>query len=246
MQLTTSITDGIGWLVLNRPQNRNAISKEMWDALPALLQRLKAEGASSVIIAGEGLAFAAGADMEELRALDSMQKARDHWLSIRGALNAVAAFDLPTIAMIHGPCLGGGCLLACACDIRVCERDASFCVPVAHLGILLDDDNIARLVSLVGRGNAAELLLTAEMINADRAFAIGLVNRVVLRQQLRSTVVAIARAMSDNVPAAKLHVKQALARLSWQCAHEQDQDAIVASYVSEEFRTRLRKALDKQ
>jgi enoyl-CoA hydratase/carnithine racemase len=232
--------------LLNRPQSRNAISKEMWDALPKTLDDLQKDGASVIVIAGEGMAFAAGADMDELLALDSVEQAREHWLSIRNALNMVARCEVPTIAMIHGPCLGGGCLLACACDIRICERDASFCVPVAHLGILLDDDNIARLVSLVGRGNAAEILLSAEMIHAERAMTMGLVNRVVLAHQLREITTSLAKAILSNVPAAKQHVKNALTRLTTAQGREQNQEAIVASYLSDEFRDRVRRAIGKQ
>ena len=245
MNLTASLTGNIGWLLLNRPQNRNAISKQMWDAIPEQLNALKEQGAAVVILAGEGLAFAAGADMEELAALDTQDKAREHWLAIRNALNAVACFELPTIAMIHGPCMGGGCLLACACDLRVCEPEASFCVPVAHLGIMLDDDNIARLVSLVGKGNAAELLLSAEIVKADRALAMGLVNRVALASQLRETTVCMAKAIAGNVQAARLHIKQALERLTHPHGRNQDQEQIIASYLTDDFKTRVRKALGK-
>ena len=245
MELVSQLVDGIGWVTLNRPKLRNAISKLMWDALPTVLSSLKTGGARVVVFAGEGLAFASGADLAELDMLDTPDKARDHWLSIRNALNAVASFDLPTVAMIHGPCMGGGCLLACACDMRICEPGAAFCIPVAHLGIVLDEDNIARLINLVGRGWAAELLLTGATIDADRAERIGLVNRVVPAHKLRETVVSIADAIRNNVADAVMQTKRSIVSLDNRIISDQDQEPIVSSYLSDEFRQRLSKALAK-
>jgi enoyl-CoA hydratase len=245
VQILTQVEDGIGWISLNRPETRNAINKGMWDALPGALRAVQDEGARVAVLQGEGGAFASGADLYELEALDSPEAAKAHWLSIRQALNAVANFELPTIAMINGACMGGGCLLACACDLRFCESDARFCIPVAQLGIVLDDDNIARLISLVGRGAAAELLLTADTINAQIALEIGLVNRVLPADRLHSTVATVATSVKRNEASALSASKAALMRLSSSAPQNQDQTGMVASYLSDEFRSRVAKALSK-
>jgi enoyl-CoA hydratase/carnithine racemase len=245
VEILTQVEDGIGWIALNRPETRNAINKSMWDALPGALRAVQGEGARVAVFQGEGGAFASGADLCELEALDSPAAARAHWLSIRNALNAVANFQLPTIAMVNGVCVGGGCLLACACDIRYCESDSKFCIPVGHLGIVLDDDNLARLLSLIGRGAAAELLMTADIISAQRALEIGLVNRVVPAAELHFAVKATAESIRRNVAASMTATKAALVRLSTNAPKNQDQAAMVASYLSDEFRQRVAKALSK-
>src|SRR5437016_1627188 len=105
-ELVFHCLDQIGWIKLNRPDCRNAISKNMWDALPGAMQKLQEDGARLLIFEGEGGNFASGADLSELEKLDSLEASKQHWLSIRSALNAVADFPLPTIAMIRGACIG--------------------------------------------------------------------------------------------------------------------------------------------
>jgi enoyl-CoA hydratase len=245
VEILTQVEQQIGWLSLNRPAMRNAISKSMWDSIPAAITAMRAEGARVVIFQGEGGAFAAGADLTELQGLRTDSEARDHWLSIRTALNAVAACELPTIAMIQGACMGGGCLLAAACDLRLCEPSASFSVPVAQLGIILDDDNISRLLSLVGRGGAAEMLLTAGVIDASRAEQLGLVNRVVPPQDLKAETVRTALRILANADGALRHTKRAIMNLSNGLAGGQSQSAMIASYLSDEFRKRVSGALSR-
>lgn len=245
MDITATLDGEIGWIVLNRPQFRNAISLQMWDSIPRALSSLKEAGARVVVFRGEGEAFASGADLTELSLLDSPEKALEHWMSIRLALNAVANFELPTIAMVVGPCMGGGCLLAAACDLRYCDSTARFSVPIAQLGIWLDGDNVARLVSLVGRSVATEMLFSANVIAASRAQDIGLVNGMVPVVQLDRVVTAMAENIIRNVPASITQSKRAIAAICQQGRVEEDQESVVASYLSDEFRTRVTRALSR-
>jgi len=114
--ILSSLDHGVGHVVLNRPENHNAINKEMWAAIPPLLTALQKQGARSIIIHGEGDDFSSGANTSEAAQLKNYDDAKDLWHSIRNSLQAVYEFELPTIAMIHGACFGGGCLLATACD----------------------------------------------------------------------------------------------------------------------------------
>ena len=244
MEISTQYGDEVGWIIFDRPESRNAISKSMWDQIPVVLESLKTQGARVCVFRGAGGAFASGADLAELEQLDSKEKATDQWLSIRNALNAVARFELPVLAMIEGPCMGGGCLLAAACDLRYCSIGARFSVPVAQLGIKLDDDNIARILALVGKGRALELLMTGRIIDGARAEAIGLVNGVAENSvELESLVLGACTDIKKNAPSALQHIKETVHKLAPQCL-DQDQEAMVASYLSPEFRARVARALD--
>ncbi|HEY9792164.1 MAG TPA: enoyl-CoA hydratase/isomerase family protein [Candidatus Obscuribacterales bacterium] len=245
MELLRRVENKIGWIGLNRPSMRNAISKTMWEELPSALAALQKDGARVIVFEGEGEAFCAGADLLELQALNSNAAARENWMAIRNALNTVARLEVPTIAMINGPCMGGGCLLACACDLRYCSSDARFSVPVAQLGILLDDDNIARLVSLIGRGFTAEMLFTAAPIDSRKAELMGLVNAAVADDELRTVVLTAANGIIRNVPAAIAKTKLRVNALSNLLFAEQDQTPMIESYLSDEFRSRVSKALLK-
>lgn len=246
MEITARLDDSIGWININRPSARNALSRQMWDALPSALASLQREGARVVIFRGEGDCFSAGADLTELAELNTVEAAREHWGSIRNALNAVATFELPTIAMIIGSCMGGGCLLACACDMRFCDASARFSIPVAQLGITLDEDNLARLINVVGRGAASELLFTAGTISSGHAEAMGLVNSVVPMPQLEKLITGIATDIKRNSPASIIQTKRAMAQICQRGRVEEDQASVVASYLSDEFRQRIGKALSRK
>lgn len=246
MEIATSLDDGIGWITINRPSVRNALSRQMWDAVPKALGELHRDGARVVIFRGEGDCFSAGADLAELAAIATPSEARALWTSIRGALNAVALFELPTIAMIVGSCMGGGCLLACACDMRFCDASARFAIPVAQLGIKLDQDSIARLINIVGRGVASELLLTASTISSEQAAAVGLVNRISPMPQLEKYVLGIANDIKRNSPASIAQTKRAIAQICQRGRVEEDQESVIAGYLSDEFRERVGKALSRK
>lgn len=245
MEISTQYRDDVGWIIFDRPESRNAISKSMWEQIPIALQNLKEQGARICIFRGASGVFASGADLAELVQIDSKEKATEQWLSIRDALNAVAAFDLPVLAMIEGPCMGGGCLLAAACDLRFCLANAKFSVPVALLGIKLDDDNVARILSLIGKASTLDMLLTGRVFDAQQALQIGLVNGVAddvggLDALLQNACADIKR----NAPSALAHIKETVRKLAPQC-HDQEQQAMVDSYLSPEFRARVSRALDK-
>lgn len=238
-----SMIDGVAWIVFNRPEQRNAISLEMWEEIPRALTRSRTAGARVVVFRGEGGAFASGADLAELAKLKTPEDARRLWTSIRSALNAVATFELPTIAMISGPCMGGGCLLASSCDFRFADPSARFCVPVAQLGITLDEDSIARLMTLVGRGVASEMLLTSAILTADRAEKVGLINLLVTADNLPNTVFFTCEQIKRNSAEAVGYLKRSIARIAARGSRTEDQTAIVNSYLSEDFRARVAQAL---
>lgn len=239
-EFSFAVEEEVGWIVFNRPQVRNAISREIWDAIPGALNELQTQGARLIVFRGEGGAFAAGADLSELTTLKTEQEAAEHWGSIRRALNAVASCEIPTIAKVNGPCMGGGCLLALACDLRFGADDVVMSVPIAQLGIQLDHDNIERLIAVVGRGIASEMLFTGAEVRAQRAMQIGLLNGY--DTDLPAAVKHIKRNSSASIRAAKCAITQICQR----GRVDDDQGPVVASYLSEDTQQRVARALSRK
>ena len=176
--LLVSVDGGIASVVLNRPDVRNAIDKAMIDDLHAALDDLAArDDVNALILSGAGgKAFAAGADIAQLRE----RKSREALLAINARLfQKLEDFPMPTIAAITGWCLGGGCELAMSCDLRIAGRSSKLGQPEVALGIIPAAGGTQRLPRLVGLGRAKEIIFTGRMVDADEAGRIGLVNHVV-------------------------------------------------------------------
>ena len=172
-------------LHLNRPDALNALNNQMFDELDAFFtEDHKSFQAKVIIVTGTGdKAFAAGADIKELYGLSSEQAEK---LSLKGQkiFNKIEEFHKPVIAAVNGFALGGGCELAMACHMRVASDRARFGQPEVALGVIPGYGGTQRLVQLIGKGKATELLLTGDMINAEEALRHGLVNYVVAPDQL--------------------------------------------------------------
>jgi len=240
----TEIVDGVGWLTLNRPGYRNAISQDMWRAIPEKLSAMHDNGAKVVVLCGAGNNFASGADLEELEAIDNYARAQTFWHALSEALDYVYSFELPIIAMIDGACIGGGLLLSAACDLRYASNLATFGIPVARLGIVLDDENIARLTYLIGPSFAKELLFTGDAISAQEAHQIGLVNKVEDVTSLRNTVEKTAKRIIENGYASIIESKRSVRRATSEGARRllpQHETVVVSSYLTSDFRTRIKR-----
>ena len=176
MGLEYAVLDGVATVTIDNPDKRNAMSAAMWRTLPELLAGLaKDPGVRVLVLTGAGGDFCAGADISELA---DINRSGDANLSSR-AENALAAFPKPTVAAIRGFCVGGGCQLAAACDIRLAERGARFAITPAKIGIVYPPSAIRRLVGLVGPASAKYLLYTADLVPAEHALRVGLVDEVV-------------------------------------------------------------------
>lgn len=241
--LITGQLDGpVGYCQLNRPDARNAMSREMWELLPEVLSNLKDAGAKVVVIRGAGRNFCAGADLNDLKTIDSRKSAAFQWHPIRNALNFVDSFELPTVAMIQGACLGGGCLLSIACDLRYAEPQASFAIPVAKLGIVLDDASILRLVALVGVGPAKELLLTAATISGAEAERLGLINHIV-QPDIESHVREVAHKIAENGAFSVRATRASVQNIILRSTGYGNEKSVIDSYVSDDFRKRIKNAI---
>ncbi|MEV0223900.1 enoyl-CoA hydratase/isomerase family protein [Streptomyces sp. NPDC050704] len=173
-QLLHSVADGVATVVIHHPAKRNAMTADMWRALPPLLDTLAANpGVRALVLTGEGGTFCAGADISSLRGPSG--EAQE--LAVR-AEEALAAFAKPTLAAVRGYCVGGGCQLAAACDLRFADEEALFGITPAKLGIVYAASATRRLVSLVGPATAKYLLFSGELVDAGRALRTGLVDEV--------------------------------------------------------------------
>jgi enoyl-CoA hydratase len=200
--LRVSVSDRIGTLTINRPDKLNALNRATIDELDVAIGELVASpDVGGIIVTGAGRAFVAGADIAELAALNPTAM---YTLSRRGQ-EVFARFEdspKPVIAAVHGFALGGGCELAMACHIRIATDLAKFGQPEVKLGLIPGYGGTQRLPRLVGPGVAAQLLLTGEIIDAQEACRIGLVNRVVTGAELLSAAEGMLKQMLANAPLA--------------------------------------------
>ncbi|MEV5242833.1 enoyl-CoA hydratase-related protein [Streptomyces cinnamoneus] len=202
--LRLSVADATATVRITNPAKRNAMTTDMWRALPGLLDRCAADPAVRVLVlTGEGDTFCAGADISSLT--DDGGEASRH-LAI-AAEEALAAFPKPTLAAVRGYCVGGGCQLAAACDLRFAAEGSSFGITPARLGIVYAASSTRRLVDLVGPATAKYLLFSAELIDAGRALRTGLVDEVWPEQALDGRVAEFARVL-----ASRSHLTQAAAK----------------------------------
>jgi enoyl-CoA hydratase/carnithine racemase len=188
-QLAHTVADGVATVVISNPAKRNAMTAGMWRAMPGLLAELAAdEAVRALVVTGEGPTFCAGADISSLREPGESPQS----LAVR-AEEALAAFPKPTLAAVRGYCVGGGCQLAAACDLRFAEEGALFGVTPAKLGLVYPSSSTRRLVSLMGPAAAKYLLFSGELIDTERALRTGLVDEVLPVDALGKRVTEFAR-----------------------------------------------------
>jgi enoyl-CoA hydratase/carnithine racemase len=207
----------VATLVLNRPEVHNAFRYDMWRGLAAAMRDFGADPAvRAIVIRGAGeRAFASGADIAEFpERRGTPEQAAAYGAAVADALGAVAAVEIPVIAMIHGYCIGGGCELAIACDLRIADTRARFGIPAAKLGVVLGVQELRELAGLVGLGAAKEILYTGRLFDADEALRIGLVNRVVPPEDLQAVVDELTGQIARNAPLAVAAAKALLGRVA--------------------------------
>jgi enoyl-CoA hydratase/carnithine racemase len=221
MTLRLERDGAVARLVIDRPAKRNAMTLAMWEALPALLAEASADSAVRVLLlaaAGEG-AFSAGADIGEFAAgaRDPAWRARNQ-AAIGAAQRALTRCPLPTIALVAGDCIGGGCGLAIACDLRVASPAARFGITPAKLGLVYPLHDTKLLVDLVGPAMAKRLLFTARLIDAEEALRIGLV------ETLSDDAAGAAQSLAEEIAAASPYSVRQIKRIVRQILNGQADD----------------------
>lgn len=202
--------DGIRLLTINKPQSLNALDSEVLRELGSVVAETAADESIRVlIITGEGRAFVAGADISEMVSKDPMQGLA-FGKSGAEVFRAIEQLPIPVIAAVNGFALGGGCELAMACDLRIASSKAKFGQPEVGLGIIPGFSGTQRLPRLVGPAKAKELVYTGEVIRADEALRIGLVNKVVEPEALMDEALALAEKIAAQAPVAVQLAKKAI------------------------------------
>ncbi|MBM3945314.1 MAG: hypothetical protein FJ317_07505 [SAR202 cluster bacterium] len=195
--------DGVATVTLNRPTQRNAISYHGWLDLQRIFIDLEHDaGVKVAVLTGAGdAAFSSGADIKDFDLYrNSAAKARIYADAFEGAMNALEALSKPSICLIKGFCVGGGCELTLAADIRIAADNSKFGIPVAKLGILIGYGEMRRLVNLIGPGNAAYILYTGRMYDAADALRVGLINQAVPLAEIDAHVYKLANEMTKLAP----------------------------------------------
>lgn len=208
--LDVSVDSGVATLTLDRPEARNALTPEL---IAELLQTLgeiaRDPDVRAVVLRGASGSFCAGYDLNHLTSPGTAEAGRERD-EVERVCAALLGLRMPTVAAVAGVASGAGCDLAMSCDVRIASEDARFAMPPARLGILYSPEGVGRLTSLVGPAVAKELLFTGTLIGAERALAVGLVNRVVPAGSLDDEVSAFTAEVAGNarlsVEASKLTV----------------------------------------
>jgi enoyl-CoA hydratase len=246
--LLVETVDRVAVVTINRPDKRNALNQQTRDEILLALDDLSKQDSRALVVTGAGdKAFIAGADIGEFEGRTAlMQRAV---MKQRRIFDAVEEFPKPVIAMINGFCLGGGMEFAMACDIRIAADTARMGQPEINLGIIPGGGGTQRLTRLVGEGKAMELILTGDLIDANEARALGLINEVVPAAQLQQRVMALASKIAEKSPVALRMAKEAVksaSRLNLREGLEREADLFGLTFTSEDKAEGVRAFFEKR
>ena len=243
--------DGLAWVVFDHLERRNAITGDMWQAIPGIARELEEDPAVRVVIlrgAGDK-AFVSGADISEFVQLRAGDAAQRYDANNGKAFAALAKLKKPVIAMIHGFCVGGGCAIALTADLRYTADDGVFAIPAARLGLGYPPVGMETLVRTVGLSAAKEIFFTAQRFTAEKALALGLVSEVFPKALLEARVREIATQIAANAPLTLRSAKLIMSEVGL-AQSERDAGAIAESvaacYLSDDYTEGVRAFLEKR
>lgn len=244
-EILCHVAEGVATLTLNRPEKRNALNRAALAALAAQLAALEENREVRVVVVrGAGKAFCAGRDLRELE-----QPEAEPGPDIVEVFRQLETLRHPTIAMVHGDALAGGCELTLHCDLRLAASSARFGMPLARLGLVVPFALTCKLIEIIGAANTRRLLFTAQPVDAAQALAMGLVHAVVPPEALETATYDLARTIAANAPLALAGIKATIQRalsLPAGIAHA-DLDALAArARHSADAREGIRAMLEKR
>jgi enoyl-CoA hydratase/carnithine racemase len=206
----------VAWVIIDNVARANALNSAMWRAIPRCLAEAECNDAiRAIVFRGAGTrAFSAGADISEFESARTGEAARDYDALNDAAFRAITGAAKPTIAMIHGFCMGGGLAIAACCDLRFCDEAAQFAIPAAKLGIGYNQRWVRPLLTLASPPSIKELLYTARRFSAAEGLAMGLVNRIHSAAELETSVRQTAADIAANAPLTIRAAKRAIDELT--------------------------------
>ena len=242
--------DGIVTVTFNRPHKLNAFTKPMWGRMGDVFRELGAdESVRCVVIRGAGeRAFGPGNDISEFKTdRSNARQAKQYGLLMHGTIQALKSMPHPTIAMIHGICVGGGLEIAGLCNIRICGESSRFGAPIAKLGLVMAYQEIGALKELVGPGRALEILLEGRIMGSAEAERMGIVSRVVPDVQVTEEAMATAQRIAAGAPLVHRWHKKFLDRLADPVPlTDAELDEGFDCYDTDDFRVGYQAFLDKR
>jgi enoyl-CoA hydratase len=236
-------------LTFNRPAARNAMTWAMYQGLHDACEHVDAdERVRVLILTGAGdKAFVAGTDISQFTAFSSADDVLGYERKVSGTLGRLEEVQKPTIAMIRGFCVGGGALIASACDLRIATPDAQFGVPVSRtLGNIVSTHGFALMVGLIGPARTKELLFTARLADADEGKAIGLFNEIVATDRIEAHTFELADTLAQRAPLTLRAAKETVRRILERSRPEEFDDLILSCYMSEDFKEGVAAFLEKR
>jgi enoyl-CoA hydratase len=239
----------LAYVTFNRPEFHNALTWEMYDGLLKACEKVEADPNVRVLIlrGADGASFAAGTDISQFQELHTPEDVLEYGRRIEKVLGRLEAVTKPTIAAIAGYALGGGALIAVACDLRYCTPESKIGIPVARtLGNCLSLANYARLVNVLGSARVKELIFRARLVGGEEACQIGLANEVVQADQLHERVREVAMEMVSHSPITIRVTKEAIRRLQAYRQPTEGDDLILQAYMSEDFKERVKAFLGRR
>jgi len=241
----------LGRIVFDHPERRNAITAEMWREIPKASAELDSDPEVRVVIlrgVGE-VAFVSGADISEFGETRTGSAAEEYDRQNGRAFASLQAIRKPTIALVHGFCVGGGCAISLSADLRYAADDAVFAIPAGRLGLGYQAGGLENLVRVVGLPAAKEIFFTARRFSADEALRMGLVNEVFPKAELDQAVQRIAEGIASNAPLTLRSAKLVLGQLALDQG-ARDEVAIAESirdcYASDDYAEGVRAFLEKR
>ena len=197
-----TVDGAVAFLTFNRPEARNAMTWDMYEALLEACDRVdRTEAVRVFVLRAEGKAFIAGTDISQFSRFASREDAVAYERRIDSVIDRLERVSAATLAQVQGVAAGGGCAIALACDLRVCTADAQFGVPIARtLGNCLSAANYARLLDMIGPSRVKDLLFTGRLIDATEAASLGLVTRMAERSTIDEAVLEVAAIIAANAP----------------------------------------------
>jgi enoyl-CoA hydratase len=240
----------VAFLTFNRPAARNAMTWPMYDALAEACDRVDADARIRVLVLrAAGEAFVAGTDIAQFTSFATAADGLAYERRMEQVIDRLERVSVPTIAQVQGVAAGGGCLIALACDLRVCSPAARFGVPIARtLGNCLSAANCARLIDLIGPARTKELLFTGRLLDAAEAAALGLVTRLAEPHAIDDAVRDLVDTVADNAPLTIRATKEVVRRIALHRRLEESaaDDLTASCYGSQDFREGVAAFLEKR
>lgn len=235
-----TVEGAVAYLTFNRPEARNAMTWDMYEALVEACDRVdRTETVRVFVLRAEGKAFIAGTDISQFSHFATRDDAVAYERRIDSVIDRLERVSAATIAQVHGVAAGGGCAIALACDLRVCTADAQFGIPIARtLGNCLSAANYARLLDMIGPSRVKDLLLTGRLIDATEAASLGLVTRMADPSTIADAVRELTATIAANAPLTIRATKEAVRRIqaSRRIEAAQADDLVAMCYSSDDFK----------